>query len=130
MTPEILSSLIGGLAQGGPTAGVIAASVWFFFKKMNSRQESMQALLMAVDRKIDAVLDLSKDLHEWHDKEDVDGVKVWYIRASLTAALTDLNTILAEQGKAMTSMGSAMSQVVNQLSDMQREFHEHTAVKP
>jgi len=125
MDPTILSPLIEGLAQGGPTAGVIAASVWYFFKRMNSRQESIQESQERICSKVDAVLELTKDLHDWHSKEDADGVKVWYIRASLTTALTDLNTILVEQGKAMTSMGSVLERVVAKLDDMYREQHEH-----
>ncbi len=40
------------------------------------------------------------ELHRWHDKEDPDGVKVWYVRQSLEDAITKL----AEAANAQTRL--------------------------
>lgn len=55
-----------------------------------------------------------KELHEWHDKEDDDGVKIWYVRASLTDAISRIsrgiemqNTILDRLQKTLDRMDIA-----------------------
>jgi len=37
------------------------------------------------------------DLYNWHDKEDEDGVKVWYVRRSLEEAIKQLADNIAAQ---------------------------------
>ena len=36
------------------------------------------------------------DLHSWHDKEDEDGRKIWYVKASFEKAITDNTTTVRE----------------------------------
>jgi len=42
-----------------------------------------------IEKAIFAMTKQISDLHEWHDKSDQDGVKVWYVRQSLETALRD-----------------------------------------
>ena len=38
----------------------------------------------------------TKDLHNWHDKEDGDGRKIWYFKASLENAIIENTKVLKD----------------------------------
>ena len=57
-----------------------------------------------------------RDLHDWHDKEDADGVKVWYIRQSLADAITTFATAVDSQTRALTAILTKL-EVVDQKVD-------------
>jgi len=40
-----------------------------------------------------------KDLHEWHSKEDEDGVKIWYVRPSLAKSIDQLAEAIQSQNR-------------------------------
>ena len=54
---------------------------------------------------------LLKDLHEWHDKEDAEGVKVWYVRRSLEDALTKLSENIEKQTQILTEIHRAQEEI-------------------
>lgn len=56
----------------------------------------------AVVKKID-------EMHHWHDKEDEDGVKVWYVRTSLERAIDRLNENIGQQTKVLEGLVRAMT---------------------
>ena len=45
-----------------------------------------------------------RELHEWHNKEDADGVKIWYIRQSLADAITTFAASVEAQTKALEAI--------------------------
>jgi hypothetical protein len=47
---------------------------------------------------------LLRDLHDWHDKEDAEGVKVWYVRRSLEEAITKLSENIEKQTEILTEI--------------------------
>ncbi|MCK5015858.1 MAG: hypothetical protein KAS32_02205 [Candidatus Peribacteraceae bacterium] len=53
---------------------------------------------------IEKVLDYVEDLHKWHDKEDDDGVKIWYVRKSLEQSIKKLPITMKKQRELMDSM--------------------------
>lgn len=71
-------------------------------------------IMIAVDKVIgilkDRGIDLRKladnveELHKWHSKEDEDGVKVWYVRKTLEAAIDKLADNISVQTKILERM--------------------------
>ena len=55
---------------------------------------------------VDDIRDKVEDLHKWHDREDDEGVKIWYVRKSLEASIKKLPITLAEQRELMSSLVS------------------------
>ena len=37
-----------------------------------------------------------RDLHEWHNKEDADGTKIWYVKQSFEKNLVEMNENMRE----------------------------------
>jgi hypothetical protein len=44
------------------------------------------------------------ELHRWHDRDDDEGVKVWYVRKSLEEAVEKLANNIAEQTRIFQEM--------------------------
>lgn len=74
----------GGVLGGGAALAIILERV---LRKGGAATED-----------IASVRGMVKDLHDWHSKEDEDGVKVWYVRKSLVDAIENLgNAVIAFQ---------------------------------
>lgn len=54
---------------------------------------------------------LLRELYDWHDKEDDDGVKVWYMRKGLEAAITRLADGIASQNALMERLVERMERL-------------------
>ena len=46
----------------------------------------------------------SADLHDWHNVNDQDGVKIWYVRPSLAEAVVSLSDNIAQQTKILENI--------------------------
>ena len=74
------------------------------------------ALIIGVDKVLSTLRDRGIDvrkiakeieeLHKWHDREDEDGVKVWYIRKTLETAIETLADNISMQTKLLEKMHS------------------------
>ena len=62
------------------------------------------------------VKDQIEDLHKWHDKEDDDGVKIWYLRRSLEDSIKKLPVTLEQQRELMESMFKIFDQLREDLA--------------
>jgi|15BtaG_2_1085339.scaffolds.fasta_scaffold24449_2 hypothetical protein len=94
-----------GLTQigvGGVFAIFILREVFTFLK---SRKEAA-TLEGKVDKLVDQVDSFEqvrsqiRDLHVWHNVTDTDGSKIWYVKSSLTEAMTELSKNIAAQTSA------------------------------
>lgn len=56
-------------------------------------------------------LRMTKDLHDWHAKEDDDGVKVWYVRKSLENAVTKLADNIEAQTQLLSRLVDSMERL-------------------
>jgi hypothetical protein len=56
---------------------------------------------------------MTVDLHEWHNVNDQDGVKIWYVRPSLAEAVKELSKNIAQQ-----------TQILRELARMQLEHQQ------
>jgi hypothetical protein len=59
------------------------------FDGMKKSIDNVLSSIESVKEKIAELSKQSKDMYEWHDKSDADGVKIWYVRQSLENALRD-----------------------------------------
>lgn len=61
---------------------------------------------------------LLRDLHEWHSKEDADGVKMWYVRKSLEDAIIQLSEGIAAQNTLMERLVERVSRLDEDFRDL------------
>lgn len=62
------------------------------------------------------------ELHTWHNKEDQDGIKVWYFRKSLEEALQ-------ESAKALSALAQStitQTRLLEELTQLQKDVHRET----
>jgi len=62
-------------------------------------------------------------LHHWHDRDDEEGVKVWYVRKSLEEAIVALSKNIAKQ----TEIFQAMHE---ELRDVRRDLRVIKSIDP
>lgn len=75
--------------------------------QMNDSLKSLNDHADKTEVKIDAILQMSKTMYDWHDKSDEDGVKIWYVRRSLEEALQEnvrAINILAKNSEMQTRL--------------------------
>lgn len=59
-----------------------------------------------------------RDLHDWHDKEDADGVKIWYIRQSLADAITTFAASVDAQTRALEAISDKLGVIDNKIENL------------
>lgn len=92
--------------------GFAAKEVVSYFKEKSLKEDEKRlvALEKAVtDLKVDIepMITQTKELHEWHNKSDEDGVKIWYIRKSLENVLREnaqATAVLARNSELQTTL--------------------------
>ncbi len=101
--------------------GITAIIVWIIYlivKLFIGKRPKEDDGLLAV---------MSKQLHElyvWHNKEDEEGVKIWYVRKSLEDAIKALSLNIAEQTKVLQSMVIAMNDNQLKISEIGKEVNK------
>lgn len=93
-------------------------------RKGGSPEELNGERLNRIETKVEAMSDKLDDLHEWHDKEDVDGVKVWYMRKSLEDAILKLGDnvdrqtrVLESQTHVLEALARSQDLIVNKMQE-------------
>jgi hypothetical protein len=61
-----------------------------------------------------------EDMYVWHNKEDSDGVKVWYIRSSLEKTFEKLSFTLDRQNEVLETVMSKVSSLCNDVSSLKK----------
>lgn len=89
------------LTQLGTAAAVviiILREVFNFLKDKQDKKNTYPALLhQKHDKVCEDILDMTKDLHDWHNVNDKDGTKIWYVKSSLEDAMKELAKNIAAQ---------------------------------
>ena len=93
------------------------------------------AILIAADRFLSSLknrgVDLQRmdryiaELHQWHAKEDDEGVKIWYVRASLEKSIDELAAAVVKQTDMLRRMhddATSMRNSINKLADKVEEL--------
>lgn len=89
--------------------------------QMNDNLKSISDRLEKVDMKVDMVSQMNRTMFDWHDKNDEDGVKIWYVRRSLEEALHEnvrAINILAKNSEMQTKL---LEDMVNQNKEMSKD---------
>jgi len=60
------------------------------------------------------------DLHDWHDKEDDDGVKVWYVRHSFEEAVVKIGDGIAKQNDVFVSFRDMLKEQHTMLMNLEK----------
>lgn len=74
-----------------------------------------------IDVKLDMINQMNRTMFDWHDKNDEDGVKIWYVRRSLEEALHEnvkAINILAKNSEAQTRL---LEDMVRQNKEMSKD---------
>jgi hypothetical protein len=100
--PSTLTEVLGGAI----VVVIILQMVFAFLSKRASseREEGLKSVLADIDRRVD-------ELHRWHDRDDEEGVKIWYVRKSLEDAVTRLADVIDQQGGLFRELVSEMKAV-------------------
>ncbi len=107
MDPTLIEPLAGLVdIIGAPMALVV---MYFFYQRKQAeidtrRQEKHDVFTVRRDQEWAEVLRQIDDLHEWHAKEDKDGVKMWYVRQGLWDSLDKLVDQMADQTAMMSDL--------------------------
>ena len=80
--------MITSVGVGGIFAILIIREVFGFLKSRRGSDSDRQAKIM------EALARQTKDLWDWHNVADTDGVKVWYVRRSSEEAIIKLTTAI------------------------------------
>jgi hypothetical protein len=89
--------------------------------QINDNLKSIHDRVEKLDLKIDMVNQMNKTMYDWHDKNDEDGVKIWYVRRSLEEALHEnvkAINILAKNSEAQTKL---LEDMVKQNKEMSKD---------
>lgn len=84
--------------------GVLIAFVVLreFFNYLKSKKSNNNGCNMRLN--FDEIEKKVKDLYDWHNVTDQDGVKVWYTRRSLEKSIDKLNETIAKQNDLLQAL--------------------------
>jgi hypothetical protein len=89
--------------------------------QINDSLRSISERVEKVDIKVDIINQMNRTMFDWHDKNDEDGVKIWYVRRSLEEALHEnvkAINILAKNSEIQTKL---LEDMVRQNKEMSKD---------
>ncbi len=89
--------------------------------QINDSLKSISDRTEKIDVKIDMINQMNRTMFDWHDKNDEDGVKIWYVRRSLEEALHEnvkAINILANNSEIQTKL---LEDMVRQNKEMSKD---------
>lgn len=107
MNPELIS-----VGVGGTVAYIILREVFTF---LNRRRNGFNGKCMKV------LIAQVRELHEWHDRRDAEGVPVWYVRKSLEDAVGKLADNIGTQTQVLQNIVHAQEKGSN---DIRRDISD------
>lgn len=75
--------------------------------QMKDSMRNISERVEKIDIKVDMISQMNRTMYDWHDKNDEDGVKIWYVRRSLEEALQEnvrAINILAKNSETQTRL--------------------------
>lgn len=99
------------LGTGGLLALLIIREVLGFLKARSCKppEELIRKIAIQV-----------RDLHDWHNKTDEDGVKVWYVRRSLEDAIVKLSSNIEVQSELLRELVYDLRETRRDVKDIQK----------
>ena len=125
-----LGSWIGQVGVGGIFVVLVLRMVFDFLekrekKKNNGNTSDLGATGKKVHillQKVEKIEKQTQDLYDWHNKEDEEGVKIWYVRRSLEEAITRLSTAIETQTKVLTEMSREQRSTNERLARLSQDL--------
>ncbi len=108
-------AIAGQIGQMGTFLLVFMAIFWYFKSKRKSPNTSVELIEL-----INVMVKQIDDLHRWHNKDDDEGVKIWYVRGSLEKAIVDMTVAI----QLMTSTGRENSLFMKMLVEEIKSISE------
>lgn len=68
-------------------------------------------------RQVEGQEKLLRDLHEWHDKTNEDGIRVWYVSREHNRSLREISKAMTQQSKVMVQQTELMRRLVDDRED-------------
>lgn len=122
---------------------IVAREVFAFLsnKNLQSSEIKLKVLSEQIDQSVSETKELKNKvdgmardvriMYEWHDKDDQDGVKVWYIRQSLENVLRDNAAAVAAiaknselQTRLLEEMLESQKILIREQSQLMREVRD------
>lgn len=94
--------------QYGLAAAAIVFAIWIVREltaiRKRDKIDKMCDSLVEINTKLDKQGRQIKDLYEWHDVKDNEGVRLWYVRRSLEEAIKELSDNIARQTEVFSGL--------------------------
>ncbi len=100
--------IVTELGIGATFSLIIIKMVFDFVKGRKRNGDGDSKEIEKIKVMVYKIKDDVEDLHEWHNKEDDDGVKVWYVRRSLEDAISKLADNISRQTEVFAQFGSKL----------------------
>lgn len=95
-------------------------------KSLEKEVKELKEMMVEHDKGHGDAFEKVKELHEWHDRRDADGVPVWYVRKSLEDIIkqnADAVTMLAQQGTMQTQLLKELAEAQKDILVEMRRMH-------
>lgn len=95
-------------------------------KSLEKEVKELKEMMVEHDKGHGDAFEKVKELHDWHDRRDADGVPVWYVRKSLEDIIkqnADAVTMLAQQGTMQTQLLKELAEAQKDILVEMRRMH-------
>ena len=109
-----------GFQDSATAVGIFALFALMVFREVTGvlkarRPDTVD--LRALSRKVD-------ELHSWHDKEDADGVKIWYYRRSLEDSINRLCDVIEKQSQLFDKLYNRVEQSTRTIEEVKKAVED------
>lgn len=111
-----MEDLFAQLGVGGILAIMIAKESFAALRKRSNGAPPKIEVVTADEWR--RVSDQVRDLYDWHNKSDADGVKVWYVRQSLESAIRRLGDIMELHGKLLERLVQTQDRMESEIKEL------------
>ena len=85
--------------------------------KTQTKVTAIETNLSEVQKQIEATQKQVQDLHDWHAKEDENGVKIWYNKPAIERMLTNMESSSNELAREMKGLCSSLKEFISRLKE-------------
>ncbi len=122
----VSDSILGQVGIAGILTVLILRTVFDFLDRYRNRKpgESAGAVerkLAVLMKKIETMEIQVRDLHQWHDTRDSDGVFRWYVRSSLEDAIEKLIKTLDHVGSVLAEVAREQKQTNDRIDRLSQD---------
>lgn len=126
-----LGSWVGQIGVGGIFVVLVLQLVFKFLEKWRHKDGDTKDIIPSGKKaavllqKVEKIERQTQELHDWHNKEDEEGVKIWYVRRSLEDAISRLSTAIETQTQVLTDMSREQRSTNERLARLSQDLPRH-----